>query len=287
MNLAVALVGASNAGSYEAEAERAARLGFAAFAPTYDESRDPAELLAVRESFNRFGVQPVVLNAYANLIHPDQATRATNVAWLQEALCSAAALNIPWVNTMAGTRDPTLAFWAYHPENFDDDTWRCLLESVCQVLDATSEATAGLTLEPYMLTPLSSAERLRQIVDEIDSPRLRLILDPVNIIPPSDYHRSASALRWMFEQLGLWIVGAHAKDHYLHRARATIQIDERIPGQGELDYETFVRCLDALPGASMIIEHLKEDGHILAAKRHITEVAQRVGATLCGDNERA
>lgn len=287
MRLAVALLGLSNEGSYEAEAERAARLGFNAFVPTFDETRDFVELPAVRETMDRLGVEPVALNAYTNLVHPDAATRAGNVARMQAAVRAATALNCPWVTTMAGTRDPTLTFWAYHPENFGDEAWRCLVESVHQVLDGASEATAGLTLEPYMLTPLSSADRLRQVVDEFDSPRLRLMLDPVNIIPPADYHRGAAMLRRMFEQLGPWIVGAHAKDHYLHRARATVQIDERIPGQGELDYDTFVRCLDALPGAAMIIEHLKEDDQILIAKRHIAEVAVRVGVTLSGDNERA
>ncbi len=284
MKLAVALLGGPGGDSYEAEVERAARLGFSAFVPTYDETRDPASLIAVRRTIDRSGVEPVALNAYTNLVHPDPATRSANVSRLQAAIDSATALNIPWVNTMAGTRDPELTFWAYHPDNFGDEAWRCLVDGVRDVIDGTSGSKVGLTLEPYMLTPLSSVERLRQIVVEIDSPRLRLMLDPVNIIPPSDYHRGGSVVRSMFEQLGPWIVGAHAKDHYLHRARATIQIDERIPGQGELDYETFVRCLDAVPGASMIIEHLKEDDHILAAKAHIREVAARIGVTLVDPN---
>lgn len=279
MKLAIALHGATAGGSYEEEAARAARLGFTTFVPTYDEARAPTELPAVRVSFDRLGVVPVVLNAYTNLVHPDDATRARNVARLQTALRTATALGCPWVNTMAGTRDPELTFWAYHPENFGDEAWRCLVESVHQVLDGVPDPAVGLTLEPYMLTPLSSAERLRRIVEEIDSPRLRIVLDPVNIIPPADYHRGGAALREMFDQLGAWLVGAHAKDHYLHRARATVQIDERVPGQGELDYETFVRCMENLPDAAMIVEHLRQDDQILAAKRHITALAARVGAT--------
>lgn len=276
MSLAVALMGAGDGGSYEGEAARAARLGFAAFVPTYDETRDPAALAGVRAGIERLGTAPVMLNAYTNLIHPEPATRARNVARVQEALRAASELGCPWVNTMAGTRDPALAFWAYHPDNFGDDAWRCLGESVRQALAGTPEATAGLTLEPYMLTPLRSIARLRRIVEEIASPRLRLVLDPVNLISPLDYHRSDAVLREMFRELGEWVVAVHAKDHYLHRACATVRIDERIPGEGELDYATLLRCLDTVPDASLVIEHLKADDQILAAKGHIREVARRL-----------
>ncbi len=274
------VVGAPAGGSYEAQGTRAARLGFGAFCPWYDPARAIAELPGVRAALDQQGIEPVILNAYTNLVHPDAAVRAANVARMQDALRAARALGCRWVNTMAGTRDPELTFWAYHPDNFGAAAWHCLMESVQQVLDGVPEPDVGLTLEPYMLTTLSSAEELARAVREIDSSRLRLVLDPVNIIPPADYHRSDEALRHMFGMLGSWIIAAHAKDHYLHRAHATVQIDERVPGQGELPYDTFVRCMDALPDATLVIEHLGEDADILSAKDYIVAVAARAGILL-------
>jgi sugar phosphate isomerase/epimerase len=104
----------------------------------------------------------------------------------------------------------------------------------------------------------------------------------VNIIPAQDYYQSSAALHRMFDRLGDWIVGAHAKDHYLQRAHATLHIDERIPGQGELDYTTLIRLMDGLPAATLIIEHLREDEDILAAKAFICAEAERIGVSVSG-----
>jgi sugar phosphate isomerase/epimerase len=275
MKLAVVL-----GGSYVEAAQRAARLGFDALVPFYDANSRTEDLPGVRRTLAGIGVEPVMLNAYTNLVHPHDSTRASNIHTMQHALRAAAALGCRWVNTMAGTRDPEMTFWAYHPDNFGHETWQCLVDSVHRVLDGVPDVGVGLTLEPYMLTPLSSAEKLAQIVAEINSPRLRIVLDPVNLIPPGDYYRSAVLLQQMFDRLGSWIVGAHAKDHYLQRAHATVHIDERIPGQGELDYAVFVRSMAALPGAALIIEHLREDADILAAKQYICAVADQVGVKL-------
>jgi sugar phosphate isomerase/epimerase len=272
MKLAVVLPGA-----YLEAAQRAARLGFQALAPGYDANSRTDDLGAVRRRLDELGVEPVILNAYTNLIHPLAEARERNLLTLQQAMAAASALGCRWVNTMAGTRDPDATFWAYHPDNFNAETWRCLLAGVQRALEDTPDDGAGLTLEPYMLTPLSSASKLAEIVVEIGSPRLRIVLDPVNIIPPADYHRSSVALQQMFDLLGEWIVGVHAKDHYLHRARATLHIDERIPGQGELDYTTLLRNMAALPNAALVIEHLREDADILVAKEYIGAVAAQLG----------
>jgi len=147
-----------------------------------------------------------------------------------------------------------------------------MLEGVRALVEA-----GPLALEPYMLTPLATTERLRRVLDEVGSPRLGVCLDPVNLIEPREYHRAADVLAAMFEALGDRVVAVRAKDHYMHRQKATVWIDERVPGQGELPYPALLRAMP--PGAALVIEHVREDEQIAAARDFIRRIAEETGVT--------
>lgn len=260
--------------------ERAGALGIGSTALWVDLESGPEPLAAALDRARALGVAVLGLNAYANLVHPDPARRRWNVERVRAALAFAARHDCGWVNTMAGTRDPTLAFWAYHPDNFSAATWADLLASVRQILDGTPEGVR-LTLEPYMVTPLHTARALCRVADEINSPRLGIGLDPVNLIGPREYHDSAAELRSMLHLLGDRVVAVQAKDHYLHRLKATIQIDERVPGQGELPYGALLTAMAALDRPpALIIEHLHDDAQVMSARDFIRRTAEEVGIRL-------
>lgn len=252
--------------------ERTARLGIGATVPWVDPAGGPEAVGPAVERARALGLEVLGLNCYANLVHPTE--RAANVERMRRALRFAAGRGVPWVNAMAGTRETGLSFWAYHPENYAEATWAALLASVRELL----QDGVRLTLEPYMLTPLATTERLRRLLDEVDSDRLAICLDPVNLIEPREYHRSAEVVAAMCAALGDRVVAVHAKDHYMHRQRATVQIDERAPGEGEFPYDTLLRAMP--PHAALVIEHLREDEPIAEARDFIRRTADQVGVPL-------
>ena len=243
--------------------ERTAALGIGAAVLWMDLEAGSAPLRPAIERAGALGVDVLGVNAYANLVHPDPERRAWNVSRVREA----ARLGLPWVNTMAGTRETSLSFWAYHPDNYSETTWADLVASV----DELRRDGVPLTLEPYMLTPLATTERLARIGGEI-------CLDPVNLIEPREYHRSAEVLAEMFGALGDRVVAVHAKDHFMHRQKATVQIDERVPGEGELPYAALLRAMPHQ--AALVIEHLREDAQIAAARDFIRRTAEETGVPL-------
>jgi sugar phosphate isomerase/epimerase len=252
--------------------ERTAALGIGATVLWVDPAEGPEAVRPAVERARGLGLEVLGLNCYANLVHPTE--RAANVGWMRRALRFAAEQGVPWVNAMAGTREAGLSFWAYHPENYAEATWADLLASVRALL----HQDVRLTLEPYMLTPLATTERLRRLLDDVGSAQLALCLDPVNLIEPREYHRSAEVVAAMFRTLGDRVVAVHAKDHYLHRQKATVQIDERVPGEGELPYDALLRAMPE--GAALVIEHLREDARIASARDFIRRTADQVGVTL-------
>lgn len=264
----------------EEAVERAARLGIGATVLWVDLAAGPAALAPALARARDLGIAVLGLNAYANLVHPNAERRRWNLGVVREAMYFAAEVGAPWVNMMAGTRESEMSFWAYHPDNFSESTWADLLTSAREVLSTTPEAVS-LTLEPYMLTPLATTAALRRVLDDVASPRLNVLLDPVNLVEPREYHRAAEVVAEMFAALGSRILGVHAKDHYLHRQKATVQIDEQVPGRGEFPYAALLREMDALgSGPALVIEHLSDDAHIAEARDFIRRTADEQGVAL-------
>ncbi|HEY3082977.1 MAG TPA: TIM barrel protein [Chloroflexota bacterium] len=252
--------------------ERTAGLGIGATVLWVDLAEGPEALGPAVDRARALGLEVLGLNCYANLVHPTE--RAWNVEQASRALAFAAAHGVPWVNMMAGTRETGLSFWAYHPDNYSEATWADLLASVRALL----RDGVRLTLEPYMLTPLATTERLKRLLDQIRSENLAICLDPVNLVEPREYHRSAEVVAAMCAALGDRVVAVHAKDHYLHRQKATVQIDERVPGEGELPYGVLLRAMPQ--DAALVIEHLREDAQIAAARDFIRRTAAETGVPL-------
>lgn len=121
-----------------------------------------------------------------------------------------------------------------------EDTGRDLAERA-----ARHDAT--VLFEPYYRHFFASAKRTRVYLEEVDSPRLRALLDPANLLELND-------LNEMFDQLVSWIECLHAKDRRLH-------VDRGVPaGQGDLDYHEFVRlAAERTSHAPLILEYVGPD----------------------------
>ena len=69
-------------------------------------------------------------------------------------------------------------------------------------------------------------------------------------------------------------MSCHAKDIVLHH-QAALHFDEIFPGEGQLDYRTYLRELDRLPGdVPLMLEHLPDPDYA-RARDHIFTVGGR------------
>jgi len=65
-------------------------------------------------------------------------------------------------------------------------------------------------------------------------------------------------------------VAAHAKDVYMEDNCDTVRISEVRPGLGNIDYQTYLRCLDELPQTvTLMLEHLSTEEEYRAAREYI------------------
>jgi sugar phosphate isomerase/epimerase len=101
---------------------------------------------------------------------------------------------------------------------------------------------AGVVLgvEPEVNNIIESAQKARRLLDEIDSPHLKLTMDAANLFHVGELPRMKEVLDASFKLVGHDIIMAHAKD-LDHDGDAG-----HLPaGHGKLDYDRYVTLLHA------------------------------------------
>jgi sugar phosphate isomerase/epimerase len=152
------------------------------------------------------------------------------------------------------------------------------VDSVREIVDAVQPTRTYYTIEPmpYLLpdTPDSYLELLRAV----DREHFGVHLDPVNMInTPAKFYDHAGFLRECFDKLGPHVRAVHAKDMTI-TSSLTLDMPERRPGLGGIDYRVFLELMQGLdPDTPFLVEHLDSDEEYVAAVAHVRAVADELG----------
>jgi sugar phosphate isomerase/epimerase len=137
-----------------------------------------------------------------NIIDADLARRERNLERLGVLAGFCAAVGCPIITLCSGTRDP-VDMWREHPENGSPEAWSDMIGALEVALRATEAFGITLGIEPEPANVISDAGRARRLLDEMQSPRLKIVMDGANILEP---------LTEAFDLLGRDIALVHAKE---------------------------------------------------------------------------
>jgi sugar phosphate isomerase/epimerase len=180
-----------------------------------------------------------------NMAHPDPAFRRDGLQKFKSLCEVTAQLHIPVITLCTGTRDPA-NMWNWHPDNDSKEAWDDMVQSIESALLAAESYNLILAFEPESENVANSAIRARKLLDEMRSPRLRIIIDPANLI--SFERKQKDVLDEAFTLLGEAIEIAHAKDrNKVFQACAA--------GKGILDFEHYLGCLKEIGFTGPLIMH--------------------------------
>lgn len=236
-----------------------------------------AELDQARETLAAEGVRVAQTNCrYEVMVHPDEARRQAGLNTLRQAIRCARRLDAATQYVRPGSLNPAGA-WTPHPQNTRPETLARLVESLRQAAKMAEDAGVVLALEGHVVSPLDTAERMRDVLEAVGSPALRFNADPVNFVGGlADAWDTTAFLNHLFDVLGPYTVAAHAKDVRVED-RLVLHLSECPIGEGILDQETFLRRFhDACPDGYVLIEHLPA-AKIPDAKRALDAAAARTG----------
>jgi sugar phosphate isomerase/epimerase len=193
------------------------------------------------------GLTIAAVSGTYNMIHPDPAIRAVGLAHLATIIRAATSMGTRLVTLCTGTRDAKDQ-WKHHPENSSKEAWRDLLEEMGKAVVLAEEHHVDLGIEPELANVVSSAQQARRLIDELKSPRLRIVLDPANLFEIALPRESQSIIAQAVDLLGDRIAMAHAKDR---RANGEFIA----AGSGVIDFPHFIRCLRSAGFDGPLVTH--------------------------------
>ncbi len=165
-----------------------------------------------------------------------------------------------------------------HRDNLTEKAFEEIVLTTQKIIDAVNPKHTCYSLEPMPWMYPDTADSYLRLIQSINRKGFAAHLDPVNIIcSPQLYYRNGEVIKEWFDKLGGSIVSCHAKDIKLS-GKLTVHLDECRPGLGELDYETYLKCVSKLDDrVCLMLEHMTEEVDYTEAAKHIKNLAKRLG----------
>lgn len=176
------------------------------------------------ETYRRRGVEVPVLGVFTNLIEPDDAARAQNLAYFERMIQIAAASGIPTVATECGFVPGARGVNA----DLYEEVFERLLNSFRWLLRHAETYGVDIALEPCVIDIVPSAKRTADFITQLGSPRVKVLLDPANLI-------ANSSEADMFRYLTPHIAYLHGKDRKVNDRKG------RVVGDGDINWPRFLQ----------------------------------------------
>ena len=193
----------------------------------------------------------VAVSGTFNMIHPDEEVRRDGLRRLGVLAGACDRLGTSTVTLCTGTRDPE-DMWRRHQDNARPEAWRDLLATMQEALETAEEYGVSLAFEPEAANVVDSAAKGRRLLDEMRSPRLKVVMDAANLFDAKDptrrLSRSEEILEEAFELLGGDLLLAHAKD--VNGSGEVVAV-----GKGDLDYDLYLKYLNEVGYRGPLIMH--------------------------------
>jgi sugar phosphate isomerase/epimerase len=173
-----------------------------------------------------------------NMIHPDLHQRREGLKRLGVLASACRRLGAATVTLCTGTRDPQ-NMWRRHRHNDSAEAWRDLLETLSQALSLTEPTGVILAIEPEIANVVDSASKARRLLDELQTPRLKVVMDAANLFHAGEVTRMKEIMDEAFQLLGPDIVLAHAKDVLVNGT----EVAHGAAGTGLLNYDHYLTLL--------------------------------------------
>ena len=225
---------------------------------TLPDKLDEGSCVWIAQMLHERGLKMAAISGTFNMVDPNESRLEHNLRRLDVLAGACRWLDTRIITLCTGSRDPR-DMWKWHPDNSRKSTWERLVETMRAAVAIADRHEVTLAFEPEVNNVVSSVMRARRLLDEIESPWLKVVIDPANLLNPGDlsrlcpseYHdtiarylpgeraevrgRLTEVLDEAFDWLGNDIVLAHAKN------------PADIESIGEAELEPLIRMLEHTP----------------------------------------
>lgn len=190
----------------------------------------------IRDTLKKNNINIAVLGCYINPIHPDKDIRRKSLDRFKEHIRYARDFGCSIVGTETGSLNGDLSF---NPGNHGEEAFQMLVESVRELVDEAEKFGVFVGIEGVWKNTINTPQRMKRLIDTIQSNNLQVIFDPVNYLNADNYTGQDNMIKESIELFGDRIVALHAKDFIIEENRAKVVP----PGKGLLNYELLINLL--------------------------------------------
>lgn len=174
-----------------------------------------------------------ILGSYINPSNPDDAGLRTDIEKFKEKIKYARILNPIAVGTETGT----------YIEGLTDteDAYQRVLSTMKKIVREAESQGVNVGIEGVHCFVINTPQKMKQLVDDLDSNNVKVIFDPVNYLNICNYEKQDEMINDMFELFSDKICVLHAKDFIVEN--------------GEFKFE---KTMEGMLNYQLIFKKLKE-----------------------------
>ena len=206
----------------------------------------------VRQVLDEKKIAIAVLGCYINPIHPDTDVREKQLFSFQEHLRFARDFGCSMVGTETGSCN---ADCSYHPDTEKAQTFDIFCRSLEKLVTAATQCGSVCAIEAVAdQHTISTIEKMEQVLRRFSSPALKVIYDPVNLIPNTGLKESQKDFfTRAFDAFGNDIAAIHSKDFRITDGKKNGTL---VTGTGEMDYPALLKLIaERKPGIDILLEN--------------------------------
>ena len=192
----------------------------------------------LKHVFEKNDLDIALLGNYLNLLHPDADYITEAIEKYYAHIRFASLLGCGMVGTETGAPNREYKFC---PECRTEETLSLFIRRLKPVIRCAEQYGVTIAIEPVARHSVWDPKSCRKVLDEIGSPNLQVLFDPVNMLDLDNVDHREELFQEVIERLGKDIAMVHLKDF--------VRVDEGYglksvgAGTGEMDYTGIMRFL--------------------------------------------
>lgn len=212
----------------------------------------------VRRVLERSGLDVAVLGCYLNLAHPDPDKLRDIQSRYYGHLRVAALMGAGVVGTETGAPNPE---YKTDANTHTRQALDAFIRGLAPVVERAECWGVSVAIEPVWKHIVYDADRALEVLSAIQSPNLRIILDPVNLLYAGNADGRERVIGEAMDKLADHIAVVHLKDF----VREGEELRAVAAGTGEMDYTDILRFLKARkPYIQATLENTSNDNAVQA-----------------------
>ena len=257
-------------------------IGFRVIGLTADPTATEDDIKRVKDLLGEVGLVPATCSTGYSPFSPDPKQSKEWTKHFIEGIKVASKIGVQSVRMAGGSMNPENR-WMHHPENHTQKALDLYIDHTNKLKAVAEDYRVMLVPETTNFTILDTVQRMKEYVDRVNSPYVKVIFDVVNKLSAYTVYQNARFVRCAIATLGDRIGVLHVKDVMVQDKDLVSHIDEAPMGDGILDHAAVIKASNQLePWKTFSLEHfnypnMERYDMWVKAYKHIMKVSNEIG----------